>query len=151
MRLEVAPAAALVLPCNARLVEQALVNLALNAVRHSGSPDVALALAPTPDGGAAFTVTDHGVGLAEADRARIFERFYRVDKSHGRDTGGSGLGLAIVKHIAQLHGGDATVVSAPGEGCVFTFTLRPQTRTDSHTQNHTHNTDAQHAEKGKQT
>ncbi len=151
MRLEVAPAPSLVLSCDARLVEQALVNLALNAVAHSGSPDVALALAPTPDGGAAFTVTDHGVGLAEADRARIFERFYRVDKAHSRETGGSGLGLAIVKHIARIHGGDATVVSAPGEGCVFTFTLRPQTRTDDHTQNDTHNTDAQHAEKGKQT
>ncbi len=123
VRLVVQPATTLVLPCDAYLVEQALVNLAVNAVRHSGSPDVALALEQT-ENGARFTVTDHGIGLHAADRDRIFERFYRVDKAHSRDNGGTGLGLAIVKHIAQLHGGDATVVSEPGHGCTFTFTIK---------------------------
>ncbi len=122
MRLVAEPAAPLVLPCDARLVEQALVNLAQNAVLHSGSPDLVLSLAPTATG-AVFTVLDHGVGLHEADRARIFERFYRVDKARSRDAGGTGLGLAIVKHVAQLHGGDAAVQAAPGRGCAFTLTL----------------------------
>ncbi len=122
MRLVVEPAPSLVLPCDARLVEQALVNLAQNAVLHSGSPDLVLSLAPTATG-AVFTVVDHGIGLHEADRARIFERFYRVDKARSRDAGGTGLGLAIVKHVAQLHGGDATVQSEPGHGCTFTLTL----------------------------
>ena len=122
MRLIVAPAPSLVLPCDARLVEQALVNLAQNAVLHSGSPDLILSLAPTATG-AVFTVIDHGIGLHEADRARIFERFYRVDKARSRDAGGTGLGLAIVKHVAQLHGGDAAVQAEPGHGCTFTLTL----------------------------
>ena len=139
MRLVVAPAPALVLPCDARLVEQALVNLALNAVLHSGSPDVVLSLAPTATG-AAFTVADHGVGLHEADRARVFERFYRVDKARSRDAGGTGLGLAIVKHVAQLHGGDASVASEPGRGCAFTFTLNTKEPEQP-----------QHAQKGKNT
>ena len=71
-----------------------------------------------------FTVEDHGIGLAAADQARIFERFYRVDKSHSREQGGTGLGLAIVKHIATLHGGDAQVESAPGKGCRFTLRIK---------------------------
>lgn len=123
VRLVVKPAAPLVLPCDARLVEQAVVNLAENAIRHAGSPDVELSLAPANDG-AVFTVTDHGIGLQESDRARIFERFYRVDKARDRDHGGTGLGLAIVKHVAQLHHGDARVASEPGHGCVFSFTIR---------------------------
>ncbi|MGN0845916.1 MAG: sensor histidine kinase [Kiritimatiellia bacterium] len=122
MRFIVEPAPSIVLPCDARLIEQALVNLALNAVRHSGSPDVTLSLAPAGEG-AVFSVTDHGIGLHEADRARVFERFYRVDKSHSRDSGGTGLGLAIVKHIAQIHHGDASVASEPGRGCTFSFTV----------------------------
>lgn len=125
IRLVVESAPSLILPCDARLVEQALVNLAENAIRHSGSPDVEIRLVPDEDGsGAVFTVTDHGIGLHEEDRARIFERFYRVDKARDRDHGGTGLGLAIVKHIAQLHNGDAHVASEPGHGCVFSFTIR---------------------------
>ncbi len=123
IRLIVPPAPTLVRSCDARLIEQALVNLGLNAVRHSKSPDITLSLEQTPDG-ARFTVADHGVGLHAADRDRIFERFYRVDKAHSRENGGTGLGLAIVKHIAQLHGGDAVVVSEPGHGCAFSFTVK---------------------------
>ena len=123
MRLLVEPATPLVLSCEARLVEQALVNLADYAFRHSSSPDVILALKPTEDG-AVFTVTDHGIGIAPADQARLFERFYRVDKSHNRDVGGTGLGLAIVKHIAHCHGGDVSVSSEPGKGSIFTLTLK---------------------------
>lgn len=123
VRLVVHPAAPFSARCDARLIEQALVNLVDNALRHSASPDVEMSLAQCP-GGAVFTVEDHGVGLAEADRARIFERFYRVDKSHSRENGGTGLGLAIVKHIATLHGGDAQVESEPGKGCRFTLRIK---------------------------
>lgn len=131
IRLVVRPAESLVIPCDARLVEQALVNLALNAVRHSGSPDVELSLAAT-ENGAAFTVVDHGIGLHEADRARVFERFFRVDKARSRDQGGTGLGLAIVKHVAQIHHGDATVVSEPGHGCAFTLTINKPRKENKH-------------------
>ena len=120
MKLILPPAPSVVLNCDARLLEQAIVNLANNAVLHSGSPDLEIVLAADP-AGAAVSVVDHGVGLAPEDRARVFERFYRVDRARDRDRGGSGLGLAIVKHIAQLHGGDATVASAPGRGCTFTL------------------------------
>ena len=64
-------------------------------------------------------VEDHGVGIPPEHRARIFERFYRVDKNRSRDHGGTGLGLAIVKHIAQLHHGTATLEPVTGGGCRF--------------------------------
>ena len=66
---------------------------------------------------------DNGPGIASEHTARIFERFYRVDKARSRDLGGTGLGLAIVKHIVQGHGGRIWVVSRPGQGSVFHFTL----------------------------
>ena len=72
------------------------------------------------DGNAAMlTVRDFGIGIPPEHHARIFERFYSVDKAHSRSLGGTGLGLAIVKHIARLHGGAESLESVPGEGCVF--------------------------------
>jgi two-component system phosphate regulon sensor histidine kinase PhoR len=68
-------------------------------------------------------VRDHGCGIAQEHLARLFERFYRVDKARSRRQGGTGLGLAIVKHIIQAHGGRVTVKSAPGEGSEFTIHL----------------------------
>ena len=68
-------------------------------------------------------MTDRGVGIPKECQSRLFERFYRVDKNRSRALGSTGLGLAIVKHIAQLHGGEATVTSAPGEGAVFTLSI----------------------------
>jgi two-component system, OmpR family, sensor histidine kinase SenX3 len=69
------------------------------------------------------SVSDQGIGIAEADQARVFERFYRVDPARSRATGGTGLGLAIVKHVATNHGGDVSVWSAEGEGSTFTIRL----------------------------
>jgi two-component system phosphate regulon sensor histidine kinase PhoR len=63
------------------------------------------------------------MGIPEADLPRVFERFYRVDKSRSRDLGGTGLGLSIVKHIIQLHGGTISVRSAVGTGSSFTIRL----------------------------
>ena len=70
-----------------------------------------------------IAVTDEGPGIPDDDRSRIFERFYRVDKSRARDPGGTGLGLAIVKHLVELHGGQVRVENAPGAGASFTIEL----------------------------
>ncbi|MEO9238325.1 MAG: ATP-binding protein [Jatrophihabitantaceae bacterium] len=71
----------------------------------------------------AIAVTDQGIGIAETELDRVFERFYRVDPARSRATGGTGLGLAIVKHIATNHGGSVTVWSVVGSGSTFTLRL----------------------------
>ena len=68
------------------------------------------------DGQTALTVKDNGIGIPTSEQQRIFERFYRVDKSRSKATGGTGLGLAIVKHIAEIHDAKITVDSALGVG-----------------------------------
>ena len=73
------------------------------------------------DGAAAISVTDSGPGLPPGDLTRVFERFYRVDKSRSRP--GTGLGLAIVKHLVELHGGTVVAANRPEGGAVFTVTL----------------------------
>ncbi|MDP9393483.1 MAG: ATP-binding protein, partial [Actinomycetota bacterium] len=70
-----------------------------------------------------ITVTDQGIGIAEGDIERIFERFYRVDAARSRQTGGTGLGLSIVKHITANHGGEVVVWSVEGSGSTFTMRL----------------------------
>jgi len=68
-------------------------------------------------------VQDQGCGIGREHLPRIFERFYRVDKSRSRESGGTGLGLAIVKHVCQNHGGECTVWSERGVGSTFTLRL----------------------------
>ena len=70
-----------------------------------------------------IAVTDQGIGIAESELDRVFERFYRVDQARSRATGGTGLGLAIVKHIASNHGGGVSVWSVAGSGSTFTIRL----------------------------
>ncbi len=107
---------------DAQLLEQTLVNLIGNALRHSGSSTVELAL--TCDAtSATIVVRDFGCGIAAEHLDRLFERFYRVHKDRSRERGGTGLGLAIVKHTAILHHGTVTVASSPGEGTSFTLVL----------------------------
>jgi two-component system sensor histidine kinase SenX3 len=72
---------------------------------------------------AVLAVQDDGVGIPEAERSRIFERFYRVDKARSRETGGTGLGLSIVRHVAERHGGKVEVVSTLGSGSTFTVRI----------------------------
>ena len=69
-------------------------------------------------------VRDDGPGIPREALARVFERFYRVDKARSREQGGTGLGLAIVKHAVQGHGGEVRVESEPGQGTAFYFTLQ---------------------------
>jgi two-component system phosphate regulon sensor histidine kinase PhoR len=68
-------------------------------------------------------VKDFGKGISKEHHERIFERFYRIDKARSRNLGGTGLGLAIVKHIAQSHGGTATLESEPGKGTTFSVII----------------------------
>lgn len=70
-----------------------------------------------------LAVTDNGIGIAEADQERVFERFYRVDYARSRENGGTGLGLPIVRHIAQAHGGDVSLWSHAGRGSTFTIRI----------------------------
>ena len=105
--------------CDPRLIESAVSNLIQNAIRHSGTKTIEVTVSGCSDGRAEIVVADHGVGMPVDCQARIFERFYRVDKDRSRALGGTGLGLAIVKHIAQLHGGEVSVESKPGEGATF--------------------------------
>ncbi|GAB3601340.1 sensor histidine kinase [Microbacterium tumbae] len=70
-----------------------------------------------------IAVADQGIGISEADRERIFERFYRADEARSRRTGGTGLGLSIVKHAVQRHGGEVRLWSRPGRGSTFTIRL----------------------------
>ena len=65
---------------------------------------------------AVLTVRDTGIGIPDADQSRVFERFYRVDKSHSKASGGTGLGLSIVKHAVMYHHGKVELRSATGEG-----------------------------------
>jgi two-component system phosphate regulon sensor histidine kinase PhoR len=71
-----------------------------------------------------FAVKDQGAGIASEHLARLFERFYRPDKTRSRGTGGTGLGLAIVKHVVEKHGGQVSVKSELGQGSEFGFWLR---------------------------
>jgi len=123
VRLEIDCADGLAVRMNARLLEQALVNLITNAIKYS-EPDTQVRIEARRDGREiAIAVRDQGIGIAAEHLPRLFERFYRVDKSRSRDAGGSGLGLAIVKHVAQAHGGRVAVTSKPGQGSVFNIYL----------------------------
>lgn len=104
-----------------RLLGRVVRNLVDNAVRHA-ERTVTVALA-TVDGDAVLTVDDDGHGVPEADRARVFERFVRLDEGRARDVGGSGLGLAIVDAVVRGHGGTVTVSAAPAGGARFTVRL----------------------------
>ena len=106
---------------NPPLLEQAIVNLVDNAVKYSDAGNAVLVRVERSDTESVISVEDQGVGIPREHLPRLFERFYRVDKARSRTLGGTGLGLAIVKHIAQVHGGQATVESTPGQGSIFSI------------------------------
>ena len=101
------------------LAEQAVSNLIDNAVKYSYPDSIVKVSAASSKNYIVITVSDTGPGIPEKSLDRIFNRFYRVDKSRSRELGGTGLGLAIVKNIARAHGGRVTVESVLGSGSTF--------------------------------
>ena len=133
-------AAELLLPASQRKKQSLSVQTPMYVPRVIGNPDyieravsnlIDNAIKYTPDGGeirvkvgvegdaVLIGVSDNGIGIPPQDLSRVFERFYRVDRSRSREMGGTGLGLSIVKHVAQVHGGSIDVQSAPGQGSKF--------------------------------
>ncbi|HXX93382.1 MAG TPA: ATP-binding protein [Planctomycetota bacterium] len=104
-------------------LERAVSNLVDNAIKYTPEGGSIRVAAGADGKSVAVEVVDNGIGIPEADLPRVFERFYRVDKSRSRDMGGTGLGLAIVKHVVQSHGGVVEAKSTPGRGTTFRMTL----------------------------
>jgi two-component system phosphate regulon sensor histidine kinase PhoR len=97
-----------------------LLNLVDNAVKHAGDGgEVSVRLRRVP-GAVALSIADKGAGIAADEQRRIFERFYRAERTRARNVRGSGIGLALVKYIAEAHGGRVQVDSVPGQGATFT-------------------------------
>jgi two-component system sensor histidine kinase SenX3 len=111
----------------------ALANLVDNAIAYSPEHTRIAIGTRRRDGLVEISVSDQGIGIAEIDLDRIFERFYRADPARSRATGGTGLGLAIVKHIATNHGGSVDVWSVEGSGSTFTLRLPDETETQIET------------------
>jgi two-component system phosphate regulon sensor histidine kinase PhoR len=104
-------------------LERALSNLIDNAIKYTPANGTITISASASGDKVTIQVADTGIGIPASDLQRVFERFYRVDKSRSREMGGTGLGLAIVKHIAQAHGGSVDVSSEVGKGTTFSITL----------------------------
>ena len=109
---------------NWSLIYSIFRNLVDNAVNYAGEKTTIEVSAEDKGSYWAFTFRDNGIGVPEEHLSRIFERFYRIDKSRSRALGGTGLGLAIVKNAVQLHGGQISVINLNGAGLCFTFTLK---------------------------
>ena len=105
------------------LLKELLENLVQNAIRYNREGGFVQVTVKETAGHASLTVEDNGIGIPESAKDRVFERFYRVDKSRSRETGGTGLGLAIVKHIAQLHDAKISLESELGKGTKITVTF----------------------------
>jgi signal transduction histidine kinase len=104
-------------------IKQVVTNLVDNAIKYN-RPEGRVQVSARIDGpSATIEVKDTGVGIAATEQKRVFDRFYRVDKSRSRSQGGSGLGLAIVKKIVEEHGGTVSLESTPGEGSTFRVAL----------------------------
>jgi two-component system phosphate regulon sensor histidine kinase PhoR len=104
-------------------LRQVMTNLIMNAIKYTESGSVDVGVIQIEKYGKVF-IRDTGIGIAETDINRIFERFYRVDRDRSRQMGGTGLGLAIVKHIVEAHGSKIEVNSELGKGTEFYFSLK---------------------------
>jgi signal transduction histidine kinase len=114
---------------DSRLLEQLFRNLVHNASKYSpDGTEITFSARDTGDGSVVISVTDQGVGIAPEDQPRIFERFWKADRSRQRDGHGNGLGLAIVRHATEAHGGSISVMSQPQHGATFTVTLPDASR-----------------------
>ena len=106
-----------------RLLYEMIYNLCDNAVKYNKPNGSVRIHVENQEGSAVVSVMDTGIGIAPEHQDRIFERFYRVDKSHSKASGGTGLGLSIVKHAAMYHGGKITLESKPDQGTEIRVTL----------------------------
>ena len=105
---------------NRHMLYELVENLCENAIRYNNEGGYVHVFAGQKDGHVVFTVVDNGIGIPKEHQERVFERFYRVDKSRSKATGGTGLGLAIVKHIVAIHSAEITLESEMGEGTAIT-------------------------------
>lgn len=105
-------------------IYEVINNLVTNSIKYGKRNGTTIVDLHDMDESIMVEITDNGIGIAEKDIPRIFERFYRTDKSRSREKGGTGLGLAIVKHIIEAHKQIINVSSKKGEGSTFTFTLK---------------------------
>ena len=124
LRLEGGP---VTVTCVWQLLNEMVYNLVDNAIKYNqpgGSVTVTVSL---EDGQPCLSVADTGIGIPESSQRRVFERFYRVDKSHSKQIGGTGLGLSIVKHGAQYHNARIALVSTPGVGTTITLRFPKET------------------------
>ena len=106
------------------LLGEMIFNLIDNAIKYTPSGGKVNVTVENRDDGVLCSVSDTGIGIAPEHRDRIFERFYRVDKSHSRATGGTGLGLSIVKHGAAIHDAEISLDSTPGKGTTISLRFR---------------------------
>jgi two-component system phosphate regulon sensor histidine kinase PhoR len=109
--------------CSPHHMQQVFTNLVANSIHYGHESGTSTLKLENNGKTVKITIQDDGVGIAANDLTRIFERFYRVDKSRSRHAGGSGLGLAIVKHIIESHGQSIAVYSEPGKGTSFSWDL----------------------------
>ena len=107
-------------------IRQVLINLIENSIKYGNEGGRTKVSFYDMDENVLVEISDNGIGVDAKDIPRLFERFYRVDKSRSRNQGGSGLGLAIVKHIIESHQQTVNVRSAPGIGSTFSFTLKKE-------------------------
>lgn len=106
-----------------KILDEMIYNLADNAIKYNkrgGKVDISV---KNGEGSVLLTVRDDGIGIPQSEHARVFERFYRVDKSHSKEVGGTGLGLSIVKHGAIYHNAQILLESKPNEGTTVTITF----------------------------
>ena len=108
---------------NRQMIEELVYNLCDNAIRYNKEGGKVEAGVARTREGVQLIVQDNGIGIPKEHQERIFERFYRVDKSRSKETGGTGLGLAIVKHIAQVHNASLEVISEEGQGTKILVTF----------------------------
>ena len=109
-----------VLSADRDLIKELIENLIQNAIQYNRENGSILVRTGMENGCPFLSVLDNGIGIPKNEQERIFERFYRIDKSRSRETGGTGLGLAIVKHIAEIHDAKINVESEPGKGTCVT-------------------------------
>lgn len=106
-----------------QLIDEMVYNLCENAIKYNKTGGIVYINVGMESGRARLEVSDTGIGIPKDCQDRVFERFFRVDKSHSRQTGGTGLGLAIVKHVVEYHNGSISLSSTPNQGTTIVVTL----------------------------